>query len=72
MKKTIIDNNLEIFNYLNPNDNDILSNLNGYDLQDLLFALNNYYIEYRNYLGFNNNITFGMEIEVEKADKEKK
>ena len=70
MKKTIIDNNLEIYNYLNPNDNDILSNLNGYDLQDLLFALNGYYIEYRKYLGFDDNITFGMEIEAEKADKD--
>jgi len=62
--------NSEIFKYIYPKENDILSEFHGDDLQNLLFILNNYYIELRNYLGFDKNISFGMEIEVEKADKD--
>lgn len=55
----------QIFYYLNPNDNDMLSELNGNDLQDLFILIDDYSLSLRKNLGFKNGITFGFEIEVE-------
>ena len=57
--------NTELFQYVKPNNNDMFSLMSGADLQDLLYYLDNYYLELRNSLGFSNNITFGLEIECE-------
>ena len=55
-----------IYNYLKPTDNDKLSDMKGIDLQELLFYLEDYYLTLRNELKIDKNITFGLEIEVEK------
>ncbi len=60
-----IDNPL--FDYINPRNNDKFSEMSGIDLQDLLYYMNNYYLELRNRLGFDNHITFGLELEFEDA-----
>ena len=60
-----------IFDYINKNENTKLSELNKNELHYLLLLLKNYYIEYRDKLNIDNNITFGLEIEFEHADYEK-
>lgn len=57
----------QIFKYINPNSNDMLSELSGYDLQDCLILIEDYYLELRNILGLDKNITFGLELEFENA-----
>ena len=54
-----------IFKYLKPNENEKLSLMKGYDLQDLIILIDNYYIDLRDYLGLENDTTFGLEIEFE-------
>ncbi len=67
-----IDNlNEEIFKYLKPNSDNKLSTFNATDLLDLLYYLDNFYLILRKKLGFDNSITFGLEIECEHASKEK-
>lgn len=56
-----------IFKYLKPNENDKLSLLSGLDLQDLIILLDDYYLKLRKTLGFDESITFGLEIEFEDA-----
>lgn len=58
-----------LFDFIKPNDNDLLSLMKGIDLQELLYRLNNYYLELRDELGFSNTVTFGLELEFEKADR---
>lgn len=55
----------EIFRFLNADDNDLLSEMNGFDLQDLLYYMEKYYLEYRRSLGIAGNVTFGLELEFE-------
>lgn len=43
-----------------------MSNLNGTDLQELLWQLKYYYVEYQDNLSFNENVSIGVEIEFEK------
>ena len=43
----------------------------GFDLQDLMILMNEYYIELRKSLELNSNITFGLEIEFESANCDK-
>lgn len=59
------DNDRTIFNYLNPVDNDIISEIKYEDLEQLMFWLNKYYLEYRDIIGIDEDITFGIEIEME-------
>lgn len=59
------DNDRTIFKYLNPIRNDMISEINGKDLEQLMIYLNRYYLEYRNILGIDKDITFGIELEVE-------
>lgn len=63
--------NNELFNYINPKNNDILSKMNGKELQDLIFYLDTYYLELRESLNLDKSVTFGIEIEYENANKEK-
>ena len=58
-----------LFDFIKPNDNDLLSLMKGIDLQELLYRLDNYYLELRDKLGFSNNVTFGLELEFEKANR---
>lgn len=66
-KKRKYDEQYDIFKYINPNNNDILSSLNKHDLKQLLRYINNYYLDLRPKLNLDRNITFGLEIEVENA-----
>ena len=59
------DNDRTIFSYLNPMSNDMISGINGKDLEQLMLCLDRYYLEYRNTLGIDDSITFGIEIEME-------
>jgi len=63
--------NYEIFKYLNPNENNMLSDMSGLDLQDLLILINDVYLSLRKKLEFNEKITFGIEIEMDHARKTK-
>ncbi len=51
-------------NYLEKND--MFSQLNSNDLNELLHFIDNYYIEYRDLLNIDPNLTFGIEIEYER------
>lgn len=63
-----MENNYEIFSYLNKDDNNLFSKMKGYDLLDLIRYLNKFYLEYRNTLNLDESVTFGTEIEFEKAN----
>ena len=56
-------------NSIDLKGNDNFSLFNEIDLKDLKNSLNSYYIEYRDQLNLDNNITFGTEIETEYAEK---
>ena len=60
-----IENDKTIFKYMNPMDNCFLSLLNKSDLKDIMTDLNKYFLEYRNCINVDRNITFGIEIEVD-------
>ena len=60
------DNDRTIFRYLNPTENELLSKLTEHELEELLKYLDRYYLEYRELLGLADDITFGIEIEVER------
>ena len=61
--------NEDLFKFITPQNNDIFSNMNGRELQELLYHLENYYLELRPSLNFDPNITFGLEIELENVIK---
>ena len=65
------DNSKDIFKYLNPDENEILTKLKGYDLQDIIILINNYYLTLRKKLGLDNSITIGLELEFEYANNKK-
>lgn len=56
---------MNLFSFINKNDNDILSNFNEKDLNQLLKLLRLYKINYRDSLNLDKNSTFGIEIEFE-------
>lgn len=60
-------NDYSIFNYVYKNDNDLLSSFSGKELLNYLALLDDYYLELRNNLGFDDNVTFGVELEFEYA-----
>lgn len=69
IKGEIINDGSLIFSFLDPEQNDMLSKMNGSDLQDFIILLNEYYLQYREFLGFNKNITLGLELEFEYAQR---
>lgn len=56
-----------LFQYLKPEENNQLSLLNGSDLWELLYYMENYYLEFREQLGFEQSATFGLELELEQV-----
>lgn len=59
----------QLFNYIEPQNNDMISLMNEDELQELLYYINNYYLEYRKSIGFGEKITFGIELEFENENK---
>lgn len=59
---------MELFEFINKNDNDQISKMKGNDLQKLFELLNRYYLELRKDLNIDNYITFGLELEFEYAN----
>lgn len=55
----------EIFRYIKPNDNDKISEMKGFDLQDLLLYLDEYYLTLREEIGLSKEVTIGLELELE-------
>lgn len=70
-KKITMSEESSLFQYIKPNNNDMFSEMKGLDLQDLLYYIEKYYLELRNDLGFHESVTFGMELEFEKAMQER-
>lgn len=70
IKADIINDGSLIFNFLDPQQNDILSKMSKSDLQNFIILLNKYYLQYRKFLGFDKGISFGFELEFEYALKE--
>lgn len=68
MKEEIL-NNKSIFTYLNPNNNDILTNMSISDLINIRMELQKYYLEPREVLGIDKTVTFGTEIEFEDSKR---
>jgi hypothetical protein len=64
------DNN-QIFRLFHPKENDQLSQLSGYDLQDFIILLNDYYLTLRKQIGLKQTDTFGLELEFENAKRDK-
>ena len=65
------DNHQPIFYFLNPQDNDLLSQMNGKDLRDFIVLLDYYYLKLRNQLGIDPSITFGLELEFKRISKQR-
>ncbi len=79
-KRTVTNNNIKkliyvdeapIFQFIDPNANTKLSEMSGFDLQDLIILIDDYYIQLRSRLGFDEYITFGLELEFENAIRER-
>ena len=60
---------MNIFDYLKPNNNDILSKLTNPDLLNLLVLIDDYYLELRSNLNLNSEVSIGLELEFENTDK---
>lgn len=60
-------NDSSLFQFVKPNDNDELSKMTGLDLQEFIWYLDHYYLELRTKLGFDDKVTFGLELEFEQA-----
>ena len=69
--KLIFVDDSPVFKFINPNSNDKLSEMSGFDLQDLIILIDEYYIKLRNRLGFEQYITFGLELEFENAMRDR-
>lgn len=52
---------------LNDSQNILFSELKGTDLKEILNEIENYYLTYRDTLNLSSNVSFGVEIEVEKV-----
>ena len=65
-----VENNIDIFKYLHPKENDKLLSMSDSDLVYIMITLKKYYLELRNKLNLDNNITFAGEIEFEEAHRD--
>ena len=59
----------DIYKYLNPNSNDIITTMNNSDRVNIMLSLRKYYLELRESLNIDNHVTFGTEIEFEDANR---
>lgn len=66
-KSIVINTNNPLFQFIKPMTNDSFSSMKGVDLQELLYYVENYYLELRQRLGLEDYITFGLELEFENA-----
>lgn len=57
--------------FISNQENDMFYLFRGLDLQELLFQIENYYLEYRGSLNLSEDVTFGVEIEYEDIKKDK-
>lgn len=71
VEKVVMSADAPIFHFIKPRGNDFFSSMSGVDLQELLYYIENYYLELRNRLGFDNNVTFGLELEFENAMRDR-
>lgn len=60
--------NINVFDMVKPNDNLIIADMSKNDLEEFLFYLNQYMLIIREHLSLNNNITFGLEFEIERVN----
>lgn len=65
------DNDYSIFDFVYRDDNDLVSLFNGKELLNYLALLDCYYLELRDNLGFDDSVTFGVELEFEHAKRKK-
>ena len=56
---------------IDTNKNDLFSSMRGFNLQELLYQIENFDLEYRDTLNLPKELTFGVEIEYENTQKEK-
>ncbi len=64
-----LENNYDIFRFLDMKSNTIISLLNKNDLEQLLYYLEKYYLELRKNINIEKDITFGIEIETENINR---
>lgn len=69
MENNETESGINIFSFINPLQNDKLSNLKGSDLQELIILLNSYYLELRRNINVDQKLTFGLELEFEYTDR---
>ncbi len=62
------ENSQLIFKYFKPDENILFNELKGNDLLELIVLINHYYLELRNNINLDSNITFGIELEVENTN----
>lgn len=60
-----------VLKFIKPKGNTTLSKMKGYDLQDFLILLDDFYLTLRDKLNFDESATFGLEIEVEQTSEDK-
>lgn len=65
-----VENNMDIFRYLYPKENNKLLSMSDCDLVHIIMTLKKYYLELRNKLSIDTNITFAGEIEFEEANRD--
>ena len=56
--------------FIDPNRNDKFSKLNNLELQELLKALDNFYLIYREKLDLPETVSFGVELEYQNLSNE--
>ena len=57
--------NNNIWECINPKNNDYFSKMNEIEIKELLYYLDDYYLDYRDTLNLDSNTTFGVELEYE-------
>ncbi len=71
VEKAIMNADSPIFHFVKPRANNSFSDMSGIDLQELLYYVERYYLKLRNRLGLDDSVTFGLELEFEKAMKDR-
>ena len=66
-KQDIINHNQKLFRFISPNSNDTLSKMDEKEINELTSLLEDFYLELREDLKIDATITFGLELEFEKA-----
>ncbi len=70
-KQDIINHNQKLFRFISPNSNDTLSKMDEKEINELTSLLEDFYLELREDLKIDATITFGLELEFEKAKYKK-